>query len=441
MGLAASPMEQVMRSITTPLNEVDPEIATLIRGETERQEYGLEMIPSENFVSEAVLEAMGSVLTNKYAEGLPHKRYYSGCEVVDQVEEIAISRAKEIFGAEFVNIQPHSGAQANQAVFEAFLNPGDTVMGMRLDQGGHLTHGSPVNFSGKRYKVVAYGVDPTTELINEDELRALAIEHKPKLLIAGASAYSRKINFKFFGEVAKEVGAILLSDVAHYAGLIAAGEYPNPTPYSDIVTTTTHKTLRGPRSGMIMGREKYAKAINKTVFPGLQGGPHMHTIAAKAVCFREALSPEFKDYGKAIIANARALSGHFVKHGLRIVSGGTDSHVMLVDLRPLKLTGKVVADTLDLVGITVNKNTIPFDPEPPAVCSGIRLGTPALTTRGMGVVEMKEVADLIVKAIQSSGDEVKLAQVRNEVKALSERFPLYRHRLVPLPRRGETDRH
>ena len=412
-----------------PLSGVDPEIYKLIQSETERQEYGLEMIPSENFVSEAVLEAMGSVLTNKYAEGLPRARYYGGCEVVDSVEEIAIERAKKLFGVEFVNVQPHSGAQANQAIFETVLEPGDTVMGMRLDQGGHLTHGSPVNFSGKRYKVVAYGVTEDTNLIDPDQVMRLAREHRPKMIIAGASAYSRKIDFSLFRKAADEVGAVVMSDIAHYAGLVAGGVYPSPTEYSDFVTTTTHKTLRGPRSGMVMGREVWAKKVNKTIFPGLQGGPHMHTIAAKAVAFREALEPDFKQYAEQVVKNAQTLAAELVRLGFRIVSGGTDSHLMLVDVRPAEITGKEATDVLGQVGITANMNTIPFDPQPPKICSGVRLGTPALTTRGMRENEMKQVAGLIRQALEARGDAKKLASIHNEVRDLSGKFKLYRQRL------------
>lgn len=412
------------------IKEFDPELYTFIQRETERQEYGLEMIPSENFVSEAVLEACGSILTNKYAEGLPHKRYYGGCEVVDSVEELAIARAKQLFGVEFVNVQPHSGAQANHAAFEALVKTGDTVMGMRLDQGGHLTHGSPVNFSGKHYKVVAYGVRQSDELIDPQEVRDLAREHRPKMIICGASAYSRKIDFALFREIADEIGAVVLADIAHYAGLVVAGEYPSPSAYADIVSTTTHKTLRGPRSGLIMGLEKHAKAVNKAVFPGLQGGPHMHTIAAKAVAFREALDPSFKKYAAAIVENARALSAAVTKKGLRVVSGGTDSHLLLIDLRAAEISGRDAQQVLDSVGITGNKNTIPFDPQPPTVCSGIRLGTPALTTRGMGVAEMDTIAELITSALAAQGDTAKLKRIADDVRSLSSRFPLYKHRLV-----------
>ncbi|MDZ4784614.1 MAG: serine hydroxymethyltransferase [bacterium] len=414
----------------TNLKSTDPEIYGALRQETERQESSLEMIPSENFVSEAVLEAIGSTATNKYAEGLPGKRYYGGCHCVDEMEEIAISRAKKLFGCEFVNVQPHSGAQANQAVYEAVCQKGDTVMGMRLDMGGHLTHGSPVNFSGKNYKIVAYGVTKDTHLIDPDEVRKLALEHKPKLIICGASAYSRKIDFDMFRKVADEVGAILMADIAHYAGLIAGGVYPSPINSCDIVTTTTHKTLRGPRSGMIMAKEKYGKALNKAVFPGLQGGPHMHTIAAKAVSFREALQPEFKKYAQAVVDNARALSDELKKIGLSIISGGTDSHVMLVDLRPAEVSGKEAEGWLDSVGITVNKNGIPYDPQPPMVTSGIRLGTPALTTRGMNTSDMKKIAGWIKETLAARGNEEKLALIRDGIKETCKKYPLYLHRLV-----------
>jgi len=412
------------------LKSVDPNIYALIQRETERQEYGLEMIPSENFVSEAVLEASGSVLTNKYAEGQPGKRYYGGCHVVDEVENIASARACELFGTEFANVQPHSGVQANQAVFEAFLKPGDTFMGLRLDHGGHLSHGSPVNFSGRHYKVVGYGVRQSDCMIDPDEVRSLARQHRPKLIIAGATAYSRKIDWKLFREVADEIGAVLMADIAHYSGLVAGGAYPSPVPFADIVTTTTHKTLRGPRSGMVMGREAHRKAINKAVFPGLQGGPHMHTIAAKAVMLREALSPDFKRYAAQVVKNAQALSDALIKHGLQVVSGGTDSHLLVVDLRPMNVTGKVAEETCDKVGITGNKNTVPFDPQPPSVCSGIRLGTPALTTRGMREAEMQQVAGFIVEALANAHNEAKLASVQEGVVELSRKFPLYRHRLV-----------
>jgi glycine hydroxymethyltransferase len=419
-----------------PLSQVDPEIAALIREETERQEYGLEMIPSENFVSEAVLEVNGSCLTNKYAEGLPHKRYYGGCEVVDKVEELANERAKKLFGCDFVNSQPHSGAQANQAVYHALLSPGDTLMGMRLDHGGHLTHGSPVNFSGIYYKVVAYGVREDTHLIDMDQVRDIAKAHKPKIIVTGASSYSRHIDFAAFRQIADEVGAFLLADIAHYSGLVAAGEYPNPVPVCDVVTTTTHKTLRGPRSGIVMAREQFKKAINKAVFPGLQGGPHMHTIAAKAVAFLEALQPSFKEYQQKVISNARVLAGELQAQGFAIVSGGTDSHLLVVDLRPVGTTGKIAQEVLDLVGITGNKNGLPYDPQPPTICSGIRLGTPALTSRGMGHDEMKRIAQLIKEVLSAAKDSSQavpdkvLNSVRDEVREISKRFPLYPHRLV-----------
>lgn len=415
---------------TRPLSESDPEIFSLVQDETRRQEYGLEMIPSENFVSEAVLEANGSVLTNKYAEGLPGKRYYGGCEVVDKVEEIARARALDLFKAEFVNVQPHSGATANQAVFEALLTPGDTVMGMRLDMGGHLTHGSPVNFSGKHYKVVAYGVDPETHLISEDEVRELALEHRPKLIICGATAYSRQIDFKMFRRIADEVGAVVMADIAHYAGLVAAGEYQSPVEHCQIVTTTTHKTLRGPRSGLVMANKQYGKAINKAIFPGLQGGPHMHTIAAKAVSFKEAATPAFAQYAKTVIENARTLCKALEKQGFTIVSGGTDSHVFLVDLRPAEINGKDAEAVLGKIGLTCNKNTIPFDPESPFIGSGVRLGTPALTTRGFGPKEMEAIAVFIKEAIANRDDAAKLAQLQKSVEEMSARFPMYAHRLV-----------
>lgn len=412
------------------LQFTDKEIFDLIQEETARQEFGLEMIPSENFVSESVLEACGSILTNKYAEGLPGKRYYGGCEVVDRVETIAQERAKKLFGVEFVNVQPHSGAQANQAVFEAFLNPGDTVMGMRLDQGGHLTHGSPVNFSGKRYNVVAYGVRESDHLIDPDQVLSIAKQHKPKLIICGASAYSRRIDFSLFRRAADEVGAVVLADIAHYAGLVAAGEYPSPVPHCHIVSTTTHKTLRGPRSGMVMGREEFAKQINKCIFPGLQGGPHMHTIAAKAVAFSEALQPSFKQYARSVIENARALAASLMERGLPIVSGGTDSHLLVIDLRPARITGKEAQQLLDSIGITTNMNTIPFDPEPPTKCSGLRMGTPALTTRGMGTKEMREIGRLIVESFEGRADQARLSRIRGEVREIASAHPLYRHRLV-----------
>lgn len=423
-------LKELIMGVRNRLCEVDPEIAGIIADETERQEFGLELIPSENFVSEAVLEACGSVLTNKYAEGLPSKRYYGGCDCVDQVEELAMARAKEVFNVEFANVQPHSGAQANQAVFEAFLKPGDTVMGMRLDHGGHLTHGSPVNFSGRHYKVVAYGVRESDQLIDPDQVWGLARQHRPKLIICGASAYSRHIDFELFRQVADEVGAVVMADIAHYAGLVAAGVYPSPAKSCQIVTTTTHKTLRGPRSGLVMGCATFGKAINKAVFPGLQGGPHMHTIAAKAVALKEAMTDSFRAYAQAVVDNAKALSSALQEQGFAIVSGGTDSHLMVVDLRAADITGAAAQECLDSIGITVNKNTLPFDPQPPTVCSAIRLGTPAITTRGMGVAEMRLIAGLIKDALSSRDDNQRLASIQADVKELAGRFPLYRHRLV-----------
>ena len=422
--------EVVSMAFTASLAQVDPEVAQLIREETERQEYGLEMIPSENFVSEAVLAAMGSTLTNKYAEGLPGKRYYGGCHVVDKVENLAIERAKKLFGVEFVNVQPHSGAQANQAVYEAVLNRGDVVMGMRLDQGGHLTHGSPVNFSGKHYQIVAYGVRETDHRIDEQQVMDLAKKHRPKLIICGSSSYARAIDFGMFRRVADEVGALLMADIAHYAGLVASGVYPSPVSMCDFVTTTTHKTLRGPRSGMVMAKKVQDKAVNKAIFPGLQGGPHMHTIAAKAVAFQEALQPEFKRYAQQVVDNARVLAAALQKHGFSVISGGTDSHMMVLDLRPLDITGRDAEGVLDSVGITVNKNGIPYDPNPPMVTSGIRLGTPAITTRGWKTTDMEQIATYMRDAIQFRDQEAKLKSIRESVRALSERYPLYRHRLV-----------
>ncbi len=408
------------------LRERDSDIASLIDDEIERQQHGLELIASENFVSPAVMEAMGTALTNKYAEGLPGKRYYGGCEVVDKVEQIAIDRAKQLFGAEHANVQPHSGAQANYAAMTAFLKPGDTFLGMDLSNGGHLTHGSPVNFSGMLFKAVSYGV--TDEgLIDYDDVRAKAREHKPKLVLAGYSAYSRVIDFAFFAEVAKEVGAIFMVDMAHFAGLVAGGSYPSPIPHADVVTTTTHKTLRGPRGGMILSREQHAKAIDKAVFPGSQGGPLEHIIAAKAVCFKEALDPSFKDYSKRVVANARALAGALSQRGFNIVSGGTDNHLMLIDLRSRgeSLTGKVAQLALDDAAITVNKNTVPKETQSPFVTSGIRVGTPAVTTRGMGEAEMGTIAELIDRVLKTPEDAAVKAKVRDEVKALTARFPLY----------------
>jgi glycine hydroxymethyltransferase len=404
----------------------DPEIAALIAEETRRQSEGLELIASENFVSPAVLEAMGSSLTNKYAEGLPGKRYYGGCEVVDRVEQLAIDRAKQLFGADHANVQPHSGASANAAVFLAFLKPGETVMGLDLSQGGHLTHGSPVNFSGLNYRAVHYGVNDEG-IIDYAAMRELARREKPKLIIAGYSAYSRVLDYQQFADAAKEVGAILMVDMAHFAGLAATGTYPNPVPYADVVTTTTHKTLRGPRGGLILCKAEHAKAIDKAMFPGTQGGPLEHVIAAKAVAFLEALRPSFTEYCRQVIANAQVLAGALMEHGVHIVSGGTDNHLMLADLRPKSaaLTGKVAEQALDRAHITVNKNTVPRETQSPFVTSGIRIGTPAVTTRGMREPEMVRIASLIDRVLSAPADEAVLAEVRTGVRHLADEFPLY----------------
>lgn len=407
------------------VKQQDPKVQEMIELELGRQRNKLEMIASENFVSQAVMEAQGSVLTNKYAEGYPHKRYYGGCEYVDMVEELAIERAKQLFGAEHVNVQPHSGSQANFGVYFALLEPGDTIMGMNLSHGGHLTHGSPVNVSGKYFNIIPYGVDAETGRIDYDEMRKIAQEHKPKMIIGGGSAYSRQIDFKTMADIAHEVGAIFMVDMAHFAGLVAAGLHPNPVEYADIVTTTTHKTLRGPRGGMIMCKEEYAKAIDKSIFPGIQGGPLMHVIAAKAVAFGEALQPEFKEYAKQVIVNAQTLAKALQQEGFTIVSGGTDTHVLLVDLRTVGLTGKVAEHVLDEVGITCNKNTIPFDPESPFVTSGIRLGTPALTTRGLHAEDMKEIASIISSVLKHPEDTSVLAEAKQRVAALCETYPMY----------------
>ncbi|NLN29369.1 MAG: serine hydroxymethyltransferase [Firmicutes bacterium] len=411
------------------LKEIDPEVYAAIEAERQRQESKIELIASENFVSEAVLAAAGSVLTNKYAEGYPGRRYYGGCEYVDIPETLAIERAKELFGAEHANVQPHSGAQANQAVFFAALEPGDTVLGMALPHGGHLTHGSPVNVSGKWFNIVSYGVDPETERIDYDAVRKAALEHRPKLIIAGASAYPRIIDFAAFRSICDEVGAKLLVDMAHIAGLVAAGFHPSPVPYADYVTTTTHKTLRGPRGGMILCKAEEAKNIDRAVFPGLQGGPLMHIIAAKAVALKEALQPEFKEYQSRVLANARALASALQARGYRLVSGGTDNHLMLVDVKAKGITGKDAEKVLDDIGITVNKNTIPFDQESPFVTSGIRLGTPAVTTRGYTENDMETIAELIdealTAAVRGTLDEVR-ASLRARVQELSSAYPLYR---------------
>lgn len=411
------------------LKKYDPEIYEAIRLETERQEYKLELIASENFVSEAVLEALGSVMTNKYAEGYPGKRYYGGCEFVDIAENLAIERAKKLFNCDHVNVQPHSGSQANMAVYMSVLKPGDTVLGMNLSHGGHLTHGSPVNFSGQLYNIIFYGVKKDDHRIDYDQARDLAKQHKPKMIVVGASAYPRIIDFKPFREIADEVGAVVMVDIAHIAGLVVAGLHPTPVPYAEFVTTTTHKTLRGPRGGMIMCRADYAKAVDKQIFPGIQGGPLMHVIAAKAVAFKEALEPSFKAYQKQIVANAKTLADELIKKGYDLVSGGTDNHLMLVDLTKKDITGKEAEEALVKAGITVNKNTVPFETRSPFVTSGIRIGTPAATTKGMKEAEIKIVANLIDEAIKNRTDEAKLSSIKADVKKLCQGFPFYKDRL------------
>ena len=415
-------------SIMDTLKQADPQVAEAIDHELNRQRTKLELIASENIVSRAVMEAQGSVLTNKYAEGYPGKRYYGGCEYVDVAEQLAIDRAKELFGAAWANVQPHSGAQANMAVFFALLQPGDTILGMNLTDGGHLTHGSPVNISGTYYKVIPYGVDRETERIDYDALAKLAAEHHPRMIIAGASAYARIIDFERIAAIAKSVDAIFMVDMAHIAGLVAAGQHPSPVPYADIVTTTTHKTLRGPRGGLILGRdEELGKKINKAVFPGIQGGPLMHVIAAKAVALGEALKPSFKEYGAQVVKNAAALADELTKLGYRIVSGGTDTHVMLVDLTNKDITGKEAQTLLDEVNITANRNTIPFEPRSPFVTSGIRLGSPALTTRGFREEDMREVARIIAHVLDAPMDESRRAEARRRVDALCKKYPIYEH--------------
>ena len=409
------------------LLKFDPEVAGAIQKELERQEYKLELIASENFVSKRVLEAMGQVMTNKYAEGYPHKRYYGGCEFVDEVEDFAIERAKKLFNCEGVNVQPHSGSQANMGVYFSVLEPGDTVMGMSLSQGGHLSHGSPVNFSGRFYKVVSYGVDAETELIDFNIVRELVLQNKPKLIVCGASAYSRDIDFKKFREIADEVGAYVLADIAHPAGLIATGLHTSPVPYCQFVTSTTHKTLRGPRGGMIMFKQEYEKVVNKTIFPGIQGGPLMHIIAAKAVAFLEDLQPEYKDYCKQIIKNSRALAARLSKDGIRIVTGGTDTHLFLVDLTELGITGKEAEEALGMAGITVNKNTIPRETMSPFITSGIRIGTPAMTTRGMKENEMNIIGEWIYQVLKDIKNEKLFSNIKAEVKKLCEKFPIYKN--------------
>jgi glycine hydroxymethyltransferase len=416
---------QTTNSMQRTLAEADPEVAEAIRNERHRQNSGIELIASENFVSRAILEAAGSVLTNKYAEGYPGRRYYGGCEFVDVVERAAITRAKALFGADHANVQPHSGAQANMAVYFTLLKPGDTVLGMNLAHGGHLTHGHPLNFSGKLYTIVPYGVRKSDERIDYDELDRLADEHKPKMIIVGASAYPRVIEFGRIRAAADRIGASVMTDMAHIAGLVAAGIHPSPVPHSDFVTTTTHKTLRGPRAGMVLCREQYAKELDKAVFPGVQGGPLMHIIAAKAACFKEAAEPAFKEYQQQIVANARRLATVLSAAGFRLVSGGTDNHLMLVDVFSKGITGKAAEAALGKAGITVNKNAIPFDQNPPMVASGIRVGTPAVTTRGMREAEMDVMGDLIARALKTPDDERALAMIRMEVETLCRKFPLY----------------
>ena len=411
------------------LANFDPEVAGAIRQETERQEYNLEFIASENFVSEQVMEAQGSVMTNKYAEGYPRKRFYGGCEKVDIVEDLAIARAKELFGADHANVQAHSGSQANMAVYFAVCKPGDTVLGMDLSHGGHLTHGSPVNFSGKLYNIVSYGVQKDTGFIDYDEVERIAIECQPTLIVAGASAYTRTLDFEAFRRIADKVGAKVMVDMAHIAGLVAAGLHPSPVPHAEFVTTTTHKTLRGPRGGMVLCREEYAKLIDSNIFPGIQGGPLMHVIAAKAVAFKEALAPEFKVYSQQVIKNASVLAAALVKRGFNLVSGGTDNHLMLIDFSGSDITGKMASAALEKAGITANKNTVPFETRSPFVTSGIRLGTPATTTRGLKEAEMELVAGWIERAIANMDNDSVLEEIRVQVKELCVKFPLYAHRL------------
>ena len=417
------------RRMSLSLEQADPEVADALREEIRRQATGLELIASENFVSEAVMEAMGSVFTNKYAEGYPGKRYYGGCENVDRVESLAIARAKQLFGAEHANVQAHSGTQANISVYLTALQPGDTVLGMNLAHGGHLTHGHPLNFSGKTYKFIPYGVTKETETLDYDEVERLAKANQPKMIVAGASAYSRIIDFERMARAAASVGAVFFVDMAHIAGLVAAGVHPSPVPHADFVSTTTHKTLRGPRGGMVLCREKYAKELDRVTFPGNQGGPLEHIIAAKAVCLREAAQPEFREYQKQVVANAKALAAALARQGFRIVTGGTDNHLFLVDLQSRGMTGRDAEQALERAGMTVNKNAIPFDTQPPMKAGGIRVGTPAVTTRGMREPEMEKIAAWIADVLTSLGDSVVEARVRAEVAALAARFPLYVHRL------------
>ena len=418
-------LDTLSHALMRTVSETDPEIARTVRDEIRRQNTGLELIASENFVSAAVLEVMGSVLTNKYAEGYPGRRYYGGCEFVDVAEQLAINRVKELFRADHANVQPHSGAQANMAVYFAYLKPGDTVLGMNLAHGGHLTHGHPLNFSGQLYEIVPYGVRREDERIDYDELTQLARERRPKLIVVGASAYPRVIDFERIGAVATEVGAAVMTDMAHIAGLVAAGVHPSPVPHSDFVTSTTHKTLRGPRGGLVLCREEHTKNLNRSIFPGVQGGPLMHIVAAKAICFKEAGEPEFRDYQKRVVANAQRLAGALASKGFRLVSGGTDNHLLLVDVFSQGLTGKVSEAALGRAGITVNKNAIPFDQNPPMVASGIRLGTPAVTTRGMGEPEMDQIGELISRVLAAPDDHKAATAVRAEVESLCRKFPLY----------------
>ncbi len=418
-------MHQTATAHSRSLRDADPDVATAVRNEVGRQATGLELIASENFVSRAVLEAAGSVFTNKYAEGYPGKRYYGGCEFADVVEHLAIDRAKALFGADHANVQPHSGAQANMAVYFAIVKPGDTVLGMNLSHGGHLTHGHPLNFSGKLYTIVPYGVRQDDERLDYDAMERLADEHKPKMIMVGASAYPRIIDFARIRSIADRVGAVMVTDMAHIAGLVAGGVHPSPVPFSDFVTTTTHKTLRGPRAGLVLCKEKWAKDLDRSVFPGVQGGPLVHIIAAKAVCFKEALEPGFAAYQRQIVANAKKLAEVIASHGFRLVSGGTDNHLMLVDVFSKGLTGRDATDALGRAGITVNQNTIPFDQNPPLKASGIRIGTPAVTTRGMGEAEMAVIGDLIARVLASPGDDRVQAMVRSDVEALCSQFPLY----------------
>ena len=432
-----SPITEANNRMQRPLDAVDSQIADLLREEAKRQATGLELIPSENLVSEAVLEAMGSIFTNKYAEGYPGRRYYGGCEVADKVEQLAIDRAKQLFGAEHANVQAHSGTSANVAVYMSVLKPGDTVLGMNLAHGGHLTHGHPLNFSGRMYKFVAYGVRQEDERIDYDEIEKLAHEHRPKMIVAGASAYSRVIDFERMAKVAKAVDALFFVDMAHIAGLVAAGVHPSPVPHADIVSTTTHKTLRGPRAGMVLCKAAFAKELDKLTFPGTQGGPLVHTIAAKAVCLKEAMEPSFVDYQKQVVANARALAASIAKRGYRIVTGGTDNHLFLIELHSRGLTGSDAEKALDRAGITVNKNAIPFDPLPPMKAGGIRLGSPSLTTRGMREPQMEQIGAWIADVLAHVGDTSTEQHVRRQVADLAGHFPIYATRMSPLPSRAE----